>query len=260
MDNSWLILGGYNSNTNLPLNWLLSYSEHKADGIVPRSFPGVLQIFPGSDKEKTLCFHKDYREFGENGNEELEYFFKYLLAKIDPSRTKYRNKKNYAERSFDVAFTVSDEAFGLLVLDNDLEVWNQQFEAKRKDPNAKLVAKDYRRKYVKQHQKGTTGWTDEGILLYFKLKKRLTQLRRMKRQSTEKYLMKFRSEAGQLKAPPPTYFNNGKEDDEGKDKGDVETKAELEKMALSFLADDEDESVFFPSETVGVDGQGPMGI
>ena len=81
----------------------------------------------------------------------------------------------------------------------------------------------------------------------------------MKWQSTETYLTKFHSEAGQLKAPP-AYFNNGKEDDEGKDKGDVETKAEIEKMALSFLADDEDESVFFPPETVGVDGQGPMAI
>ena len=189
----------------------------------------------------------------------MEYFFKYLLAKIDPIRTKYRNKKNYAERSFDVAFTVSDEAFGLLVLDNKLEVWNQQFEAKQKEPNAKLVAKDYTRKYVKQHQKGTTGWTDEGILLYFKLKRRLTQLRKMKRQSTERYLMKFRSEAGQRKAPTG-YFNYGKKDDEGKDKGDEKTKAELEKFALDFLSDDDDESVFFPPETVGVDGQSAMAI
>ena len=38
-------------------------------------------------------------------------FFKHLLPRIDPPHTQNTN-------SFDVAFTVSDESFGLLVLDN----------------------------------------------------------------------------------------------------------------------------------------------
>ena len=81
-------------------------------------------------------FHKDYCEFGENVNEELEYFFKFLLPRIDPSQTEYKNKKDYINCSFDAVCTKSDEAFGLLVLDNKLDVWNKQFQAKQNDPNA----------------------------------------------------------------------------------------------------------------------------
>ena len=57
--------------------------------MVPSNFPGVLQI----DPDNKSIFHKDQCEFGENGNEKLEYFFKYLLPRIDPSRTKYKNKR-----------------------------------------------------------------------------------------------------------------------------------------------------------------------
>ena len=44
---------------------------------------------------------------------------------MDPPWAKYKNEKDYSiNRSFDAAFTISDEALSLLVLDNKLELWN----------------------------------------------------------------------------------------------------------------------------------------
>ena len=51
------------------------------------------------------------------------------------------------------AFTVSDETFGLLVLHNKLEIWNQQFEAKQNDTNAKISCgpPEYQKKYIEPY-------------------------------------------------------------------------------------------------------------
>ena len=57
--------------------------------MIPSNFPGVLEIYP----DNKSIFHEDQCEFGENGNMELEYFFKYLLPRIDPSRQKRKRKR-----------------------------------------------------------------------------------------------------------------------------------------------------------------------
>ena len=239
------------------LNYLLSYSEHKEAGKVPRNFPGVLEIIPRKDGGEQSYLHKNYREFGENGNEELEYFFKNLLPRIDPSRTKYKNKKNYSERSFDASFTVSDEAFGLLVLDNELEVWNRQFEAKQKDPKAKIHGKEYKKKHVELYQKGPSGWSDEGILLYYQLKDQLREVRKIKRQSTDKYLQKFREEAG---AKLPGYSCNQQKVQVNEGEDNCKLKKLLKEREIAYAMGYENETVLFPPAEVNVDGHGPMGV
>ena len=80
------------------------------------------------------------------------------MPRIDPPWTKYKAKKDYITNcSFDVALNVSDESFGLLVLDNKLDVWNRQFEAKQNDPNAKIFEPEYQNKYINLYQKGPSG-------------------------------------------------------------------------------------------------------
>ena len=153
-------------------------------------------------------FHDDYRDFGENGNEEFEYFVKRLLLRLDPRRTKYRNKKEYCQKPYDTAFTISDEAFALLVLDNDLEVWNKQIELKRTDKDAKIRGRGFKRKYVQLFKKGPTGWSKKGKAIYAMLKHQLDEVRRQKKESTDKYWNKFCEEAG---APGNTQQNSGEE-------------------------------------------------
>ena len=56
-----------------------------------------------------------------------------MLARIDPPQTKLKNENNYIKHSFNMVFTACDEALGLLMLDNKLEIWKWQFEVKQKD-------------------------------------------------------------------------------------------------------------------------------
>ena len=245
----------YNTNIN---NSLVSYSEHKAAGKVPSNFPGVLKINPENNDS---VFHKEYREFGENGNEELEYFFKSLLPKIDPTRIKYKNKKDYINRSFDEVFTISDEAFGLLVLDNKLDVWNKQFEAKQNDPNAKIRGPEYKKKYVDQYQKGTSGWSEKGLAIFYKVKYQLNMLREANQESTYKYLMKFRKEAGVDGSSDQPFSSGNKRHIPENENNDEECKwsryvKEMEKLEYEGSY----KNMSFPPAVIDVDGHGPMGV
>ena len=72
---------------------------------------------------------------------------------------------------------MSDEAFGLLVSDNKLDLWNKQAEAKQNNPNAKICEPKYQTKYVNLYQKGPSGWSVEGKSVYYMLKYQLKRLR-----------------------------------------------------------------------------------
>ena len=86
-----------------------------------------------------------------------------------------------------MVFTKSDEAFGLLVLDNKLDLWNKQFEARQNDPNAKIQGPEYKKKYVNQFQKGASGWSEKGIGIFYKVKHQLQALREAKEESTNNW-------------------------------------------------------------------------
>ena len=118
------------------------------------------------------------------------------MPKLDPRRTKYRNKKEYCQKPYDTAFTISDEAFALLVIDNELEVWNKQIEMKRRDKKAQIRGHKFERKYVKLFKKGMSGWTNQGKAIYAILKRQLKEIRKKKKESTDKYWRKFCEEAG----------------------------------------------------------------
>ena len=55
-------------------------SEHKREGKVPESFPGILQL--STNLKGTPLLNKAYRDFGEDGNPEFEYFVRNLLPEI----------------------------------------------------------------------------------------------------------------------------------------------------------------------------------
>lgn len=244
----------YNYNTNFMNCLLLSCSEHKAAGTLPSNFPGVLEINSDSDS----IFHEDYREFGENGYEELEFFFKQLLPKISPKRTNYKNKIEHTHRSFDEAFTESDEAFGLLVLDNELDVWNRQFEAKQNNPNAKMRGPEYQKKYVDQYKKGSTGWSIEGRLAYNMLKLKLKPLRKAKQESTNKYLTKFRDEVGAEQLSQYVHSAKRRKVQEKEANDECKKTKAVREMEMARVRSYGNEPI--PPPVIDVDGHGLMGI
>ena len=142
-----------------------------------------------NDEGKALL-NKEYRKFGK---EEFEYFIIHLLSRTQPKRTKY-NKHTRPIRSISECFTPSDEAFALLVLDNELHVWEQQLQLER---DGKKTIKEMRlgKKYTKGYtnRRGTTcGWSRDGMTYYNKLQTEIRKIRQETVVAEQKYMEKFR--------------------------------------------------------------------
>ena len=59
----------------------------------------------------------------------FKYFVKYLLLEISP-KINTKQKRWLLSKNFVTAFTPTNEAFGLMVLDNKLHMWNYQIPLK----------------------------------------------------------------------------------------------------------------------------------
>ena len=152
--------------------------------------------------------------------------------------------------------TESDEAFGLLVLDNKLDLWNKQFEAKQNDPNATICGPEYQKKYMDIYQKGPLGWSVEGKAVDYMLKEQLKPLRDTKQESTNKYFTKFCKEAGVKQSSQS--FDSGKQhkvqENEGNGKCKWSRYVKEREMAYARSY----RTVLFPPAVVGVDGDGNL--
>jgi len=95
---------------------------------------------------------------------ESTYSYRDLLSQVEPRRF----KKLEGQKTLSEIFTVSDEAFGLLVIHNNLDTWRKQHEMKKNGSPTKKqlrdVNKDTPKKYT-NHLAGRT-WSNEGLLMY----------------------------------------------------------------------------------------------
>ena len=156
----------------------------------------MLIINPNIQKEPFL--NNQYREYGKNGNAEFEYFVKHLLACIHPRRTKFKCANQRCTTPINQAFTASDETFGLMVLANELHVWDEQIRLKKEDINIKRLSPKYHpqicKKYTVLYAKQQCGWTQEGKLYYKLLEHEVHAARKAKEGSEEKFMLKFQRE------------------------------------------------------------------
>ena len=94
-------------------------NTHRKEGKVPEFFPGVLKI--SINLKAKLLLNKEYRDICANRNPESEYFVKYfLLLEISAKR----KKDGCCRNTLSQASTPTNKAFGLMVLNNKLHVWN----------------------------------------------------------------------------------------------------------------------------------------
>eukprot|EP00536_Pseudo-nitzschia_multiseries_P018930 jgi/Psemu1/58071/gm1.58071_g len=80
---------------------------------VPASFPGTVAL--NTDSMEILA--KEYRRYGNAANEEFYYFVTRILSAINPGKTNFRLRKT--KDLISTIFTVTDEAFALMIIDND---------------------------------------------------------------------------------------------------------------------------------------------
>lgn len=107
-------------------------TDDSASKMVPEDFPGTIGLV--SDKKGKIILNPDYR----NGNEEFDYFITQMLSAIHPTFNKFGYRKN--RELISEVYSVSDEAYGVLVIYNEHHVWKEQEAMKqirRKDTTLK---------------------------------------------------------------------------------------------------------------------------
>ena len=127
---------------------------------VPTGFPATLLIST-TDGKNYLNSH--YRLYTDNQwEEEFQYFMARIMPALAPSRNKY--KKNKGTKKLSEIYTVSDEAFGLLVLHNELHCWDEASK-KGTDEETPSTLKSKKR-FCDSGSGRKQGWSADGRMLY----------------------------------------------------------------------------------------------
>ena len=134
--------------------------------MVPDSFPGVLALQEVQENTGQDLLHEDHGRFhqldGRKWREEdlfksdfpeCKHFITHLLSRVRPSKTKFNKSKE--NKVVSKCFTPSNEAFALIVLDNELHVWDAQLEKKGKGTSKKQKGSALRAE--KKHTDGNSG-------------------------------------------------------------------------------------------------------
>ena len=131
----------------------------------PTKFPESLEINPNKDNIPIL--NQKYRKVDDNDNvpHEFIWFVSVFLSRIQPLRTKFGEK--CTEKLVSDIYTVSDEAYGLLVLYNYREVWDQQQVLKNEGRKGKDLCR--KSKYIDSKSGCKAAWGRSGINTYNEL-------------------------------------------------------------------------------------------
>ena len=140
---------------------------------MPDSFPGVLALQEVQENTTQDLLHEDYGRFHllsvrRRGEEErfksdlpeCKHFITHLLSRVWQKKTKF--KKSKENKCVTDCFTALDEAFALIVLDNELGVWDAQLEkgkgTNEKQKGSALRAKKKIHKWQQWQKKGVDVW------------------------------------------------------------------------------------------------------
>ena len=116
----------------------------------------------GPDKKGSVIINPNYRRDPEN--EDFKYFISRILPAMNPSKSKFSTSKTQSVLS-DI-FTPCDEAYGLLLIHNELHVWEQQEEVETENQEKKRFT----------NGKLGNGWSRQGRNLFTKLAQHITIL------------------------------------------------------------------------------------
>eukprot|EP00536_Pseudo-nitzschia_multiseries_P004623 jgi/Psemu1/10390/gm1.10390_g len=88
---------------------------------VPASFPGTVAL--NTDSVEILA--NEYRRYGDADNEEFYYFVTRILSAVNLGKTNFKLRKT--EDLIITIFTVANEAFALMIIDNEYSNWEYYF-------------------------------------------------------------------------------------------------------------------------------------
>ena len=131
---------------------------------IPDNFPQDLFIDLDNDSNSS------YRRYGDEVNESFYYFVNRILSAINASVTNFHNRKTI--QLISQIYTVSDEALGLILLENEYHVWLEQSKPKDKQNENNL-----KRKYVSCKSGKKNSWASEGKYRFYNFCVKIKELR-----------------------------------------------------------------------------------
>ena len=188
---------------------------------VPKSFPGSLSINLERGPGKYL--DPDYRVYEKDATwkPEFEYFMSRIMSAIAPSRNGYN--KNCGKLKLSQIYTVSDEAFGIVMLYNELHCWDEALEIESNSNGAdkRPIKTTSKKRFCDSTSGRKQGWSEDGRNLYqhlcWEIKNRREKLSSI---DIEKQFMKKYSQAttrddedNSNRVPTVDYFSDDSEDE-----------------------------------------------
>ena len=170
---------------------------------MPDSFPGVLALQEVPENTRQALLHEDCGRFhqldGRKRREEdwfksdfpeCKHFITHLLSRVRPQKTKFNKSKE--NQVVSQCFTPSDEAFALIVHDNELHVWDAQLEKKGNGTTEKQKGSSLRtvKRYTDGNSGkkiGTSGWKKVGLKKCNELVKEIKKNRQRFWEDEKKY-------------------------------------------------------------------------
>ena len=163
---------------------------------VPISFPGSIELVPDPNGREEAIINPKYRQYGNANNEEFYYFLSRILSAINPACSNFRQRKQ-TDLISDI-FSVTDEAFGLIVIYNEYHVWENLRSRKIGGGGDATVLKK-RKRYCDANSGRRDGWMKEGQVLFDKLCRKVHDLREKPetgRELEEMIRKRFKNESG----------------------------------------------------------------
>ena len=207
---------------------------------MPESFPGTLGLVDDPNNEGEMMINPGYRNYSIANNEEFCYFVRRILPAINPKKLNFA--KDCVHKKISEMFSVSDEAFALLVLYNELHVWKENIKHGEQSIDSEENSTDQRKRKRKRKQfcdpmsGRKQGWDLMGWQLYNRLCKGVSKLRNdvgtgeILEQNMKK---EFRMEnGGDIRNVVRTSVENEREENQ-------EYRTEEDRKSLENVADDE---------------------
>ena len=164
----------------------------KGKNKVPSSFPGSIGLLMEPNQQGVIL-SEEYRRYGEVVNDDFDYFISRILPAVNPSKSKFNERKG--RTLIGEMFSVTDEAFGLMIIYNEHHVWEEQEEAKRR--GIELSRSNRKRKRFCDGKSGNKqGWMEAGRNIFNKLCKELKTRRDQTKDLEENIMSRFADNFG----------------------------------------------------------------
>ena len=131
-------------------------TEDNANDNVPDTFLGTIGLV--TDDKGAIVINPEYR----SDNTEFHYYINRIMAAINPTCSKFSQRK--CRDLISEIYSITDEAFGLLVIYNEHQVWMDQEEMKMNGDKGKMIKK--RKRFCSGNSGSKQGWSDTGLDLF----------------------------------------------------------------------------------------------